>query len=350
MASKYQRRQQWWTKFRHPVTGTLIRESLETTDEARAELLRQRLDLEVALREPRFQAAEMPQRIRDALFMAEPVDGAAAAATAGPAQRVHAGFISPGQVPRRTPVDEAVTAYLRYIASQNAPHHVANKISILRRFLGAARVEKVGGPALTKRRRLENGKATADPVPFFAGTYLDEITPVLVQGFLEGLGVGRKTMRHYREMFHHLFEVCLKFDLYHRTNAHRPNPIAALPSYTSRNGRIVYLTQAQVDEQIAALAGDPVMQIAVTIMIHAGLRRAEALWLMRESISPDLSFLSVRNRRDHETDNLKRREPVANCDRITRLGSDAVTKCDRFQTQRPTSPFRFHRTRRAPGG
>ncbi len=54
MASKYQCRQQWWVKFRDPRTGTLIRESLETTDEARAELLRQRLDLEVALLEPHF--------------------------------------------------------------------------------------------------------------------------------------------------------------------------------------------------------------------------------------------------------------------------------------------------------
>jgi len=109
-------------------------------------------------------------------------------------------------------------------------------------------------------------------------------------------------MRHYRETFHHFFEFCIKFDLYQPTNWHRPNPISALPSYVTRNKRIVFLTQEQVDEQLAALASDPPMQMAATIMIHAGLRRAETLWLTKDAIAPDLSFLSVRNRTDEESD------------------------------------------------
>jgi len=59
MASKFKRRQTWWVKFHHPVTGVRIRESLETRDPTHAELLRQRIELEVAVREPRFGAAEM---------------------------------------------------------------------------------------------------------------------------------------------------------------------------------------------------------------------------------------------------------------------------------------------------
>ena len=107
-----------------------------------------------------------------------------------------------------------MAAYLRFISAENAPLHIANKVSILRRFIGASRVEKAGGPVKTKRRRLKNGEVAPDPAPFFTGEHLDEITPVLVQDFIDGLGVGRKTMRHFRECFHHLFEVCLKFDLY----------------------------------------------------------------------------------------------------------------------------------------
>lgn len=123
-----------------------------------------------------------------------------------------------------------------------------------------------------------------------------------MQNFLEGLGVGRKTMRHYRETFHHFFEFCLKFYLYHPSNWHRPNPISALPSYVSRNRRIVFLTEAQVEEQIARLSCNAVMQMAVMIMIYSGLRRAEALWLTKDSLAPDLSFLSVLNRRDDDSD------------------------------------------------
>jgi integrase len=300
MASKFQRRQKWWIKFRHPVTGQRIRESLDTADEARAELLRQRLDLEVALLEPRFQAAEIPDAILRALgTSAARTEPAPAAVPLATAQSLPAAATVPH---KRATVDEALAAYLRYIASQNAPHHVANKVSILRRFLGTDRVEKAGGPVKTKRRRLGKNEVVADPPPFFTGEHLDEITPTLVQNFIEGLGLGRKTMRHYREMFHHFFEFCLKFDLYVPGNWHRPNPIAALPSYVTRNRRITFLTEADVDAQIAALSGEPAMQIAVQIMIHAGLRRAETLWLTRDSIAPDLSFLSVRNCCDQESD------------------------------------------------
>jgi hypothetical protein len=52
MASKFMRRRTWWVKFHHPVTGARIRESLETHDPARAELLRRRIELEVALLRP----------------------------------------------------------------------------------------------------------------------------------------------------------------------------------------------------------------------------------------------------------------------------------------------------------
>ena len=55
MASKFLRRQKWWVKFRHPQTGEIIRESLNTHDAVRAELLRARLELQVQLPEPRFQ-------------------------------------------------------------------------------------------------------------------------------------------------------------------------------------------------------------------------------------------------------------------------------------------------------
>lgn len=305
MASKFQRRQQWWVKFRDPRTGELVRESLETTDEARAELLRQRLDLEVALLEPRFQAAEIPQRLRERLGVATgELVASATLTTAEPALMASPiPAIAMAFAPRtRTPIEDAVKAYLRFIKSENAPLHFANKVSILRRFIGIPRMEKAGGPIKMKRRRTKNGGHVPDPPPFFTGDFLDEITPSLVQEFLESLGVQKKTMRHYRETFHHFFEFCLKFDLYTPTNWHRPNPISALPSYLSRNQRIVFLTQAQVDEQIAALAAEPAIQMAVTIMIYAGLRRAEALWLMKDSIAPDLSYLSVRNRRDEESD------------------------------------------------
>ena len=67
MAAKYLRRQTWWVRFYHPITRELIRVSLETHDEARAELLRQRVELESELLAPRFKAAELPSDLIMAL-------------------------------------------------------------------------------------------------------------------------------------------------------------------------------------------------------------------------------------------------------------------------------------------
>lgn len=170
MASECQRRQTRWTKFRTPIEGRIIRESFETNDEVRAELLRSRLDLEVALLEPRFRAAEIPTRLREVLAL-EDFAHTPVMAPASSSPSTHFVQISPQPVaPKRATGDEAGASYFRFIASENARLH------------------------------------SSFP------------------------------------------RVCLKFDLYHLTNWHRPNPIAALPGYVSKDRRIVFLTQAQVDE------------------------------------------------------------------------------------------------------
>lgn len=46
MAAKYLRKQTWWLRFYHPRSNELVRESLGISDEARAELLRKRVELE----------------------------------------------------------------------------------------------------------------------------------------------------------------------------------------------------------------------------------------------------------------------------------------------------------------
>ncbi|MEO6054764.1 MAG: hypothetical protein ABIP97_12190 [Chthoniobacterales bacterium] len=289
MAAIYQRRHTWWIRFYHPRTGKLVRESLGTPDSARAELLRQRVELEAALLEPRLQAAELPAAVSQAL--GTPVSL--------PVIEVSATPVLPSvQIPRVS-IEVALKSYIDFIRADNAPRHVDNKLSMLRRFLGTGRVEPFVISDNAKHRGLRLRKSMGG---HFKGEFLDEITPSVLQEFFTRLEVSIKTKRHYREFFHHLFEFCIKFGLYRPENWHCPNPAAALPTYLSRNRRIIYLGIDQVDEQLAALENHPAFQMAAAIMIHAGLRRAEALWLTRDAISPDLSFLSVVNRVDPEND------------------------------------------------
>jgi|GEM_PF-773523 len=302
MASKFLRHRTWWVKFYHPVTGARIRESLETHDPARAELLRQCIELEVALSDPRFRAAEIPSHLR------QEIDSWAANHTNLPGEAQQA-LIEVNEAPRPAPptpavraqdcqqqttIDEALKKYFAQIQEENAPMHVQNKVSILRRFLGDERVEQVLG-----FKKPAGRKALA---PFFEGEFLGELTPSMLQDFMEQLPVTRKTKRHYREFFHHFIELCLNFGYLTPTNWHCPNPVAALPSYVTRNRRIVFLTAEQVEEQLRVLTPFPEIRMGVAIMIYAGLRRAETLWLTRDSISSDLSYISVLNRIDHEHD------------------------------------------------
>ncbi len=297
MASKYLRRSTWWIQFYHPVTRALIRESLDTADEAKAELLRERIDHEVALLDPRYEAVELPPRVREIV----PTGSHGRALTVPHSQST---AISP-EIPTMTTfgsgrsLDEALKAYVDFIRIENAAHHVANKFSILRRFFGSARIARAGGQLKATPR---NANATPQQQPFFVGGKVHEIGPALVQRFIEQLSVSTKTKRHYREVFHHFFEFCLKFGFYQPVNSHCPNPVGALPSYVSRNRRIVFLAAEQIEEQLRVLEPHPNLRIAAALMIYAGLRRAETLWLRREALSPDLAYLSIVNQLDQDVD------------------------------------------------
>lgn len=305
MASTYLRRQQWWIKFQLPGTKRIIRESLETGDPSRAELLRQKIELEVGLLDPRFQTMSLPERIRAELTPGASV--AAAIAAVPPVPVPSPALTAPNPVPAparaRVTIEEAARCYLDYIASENAPETRANKISMLRRFLGPKRAESIVGPSKsTERFGKHRPKIGCGANVAFEGTYLDEVSAAVVQQFIARLGVKKKTQRHYREFFHQFFEVCLNFDLYQPANPYRPNPISALPSYNCKNRRIIYLKTAQIEEQHTALAGHAAIQMAVEIMIEAGLRRSEVLWLTKDSLANDLSFISVVTDYDEDED------------------------------------------------
>lgn len=105
------RRKTWWIKFQHPATGEILRESLATHDAARAELLQERLEREIALLDPRVQAVEVPEAVRRLV----PAQASVALAVRP--------IIRPAMQPTaaRVPFDEAITAYLAFIRTENAP-------------------------------------------------------------------------------------------------------------------------------------------------------------------------------------------------------------------------------------
>jgi integrase len=65
------------------------------------------------------------------------------------------------------------------------------------------------------------------------------------------------------------------------------NPAARVERYKERAPEIRFLTLAQIDEQLEALANTPQLQAMVATLIYAGLRREELLWLTLDDLDLD---------------------------------------------------------------
>jgi integrase len=270
----------WWVQFYHPITGELSRFTLATGDKFAAEQLRRRIELEAELRRPELQLVQIPPPVLESL--GAPPRMPRTAAPAAPA-------LAAGG--RRAGVRDLLALYWVFIREENVAAHRRNKLSILRHFFGWQIVHEVTGM-----------ECRSKPEAYFTGEFADEITAACVRDFIGSRGLEPKTKRHYRELFHNLFEVALADGLIQATNIHSPNPMAALPSYGVRRRKpIVFLDAAQVQTQLDLLAGSPSMQAAVALMLHAGLRRSEALWLKRDCIGGDFEFLTVRTQCDPES-------------------------------------------------
>lgn len=286
MASIYRRPDRpggvWWAKYYHPSTFEPLRDSLNTTDEARAKLLLRRLDLEIELARPEIGSVGIPDKIRERIGITVPVIPPTPVLQTTPASPIEAPAITPKAAARNAPVPEAIKRYHSFIKSDNDDHHVAGKLSILRAFFGTASIDE----ALGQRCRNK-------VVGYYLQPTIGGISGIVLQDFFEKLERGDSTKRHYREVLHHFLEKMIDFEIYTPPSIHRPNPVATLPSFETRNDVITYLTPENIAEQRAALAGNAPILIAVDIMIEAGLRREEALGLRREDIVRDTRQLNV---------------------------------------------------------
>ena len=287
MASIYSRRNQIWIKFTLPGSGRVERLSLQTSDWARAALIQRKVELQMELMDPALVGLEIPQKIRQLLPAAPGAEPALAAEPPKPVPVEAETGVSVAAA--AVSIEYALGEYLEYIKNENSEHHVANKITHLSRFFG--------------RKRLNLPERKKRPEPgVFNGRYLTEVLASDVRQMIDALPTKKKSKRHYRETFHAFFEFAMKSSLFEPKNFRYPNPMSALPSYLEKNQSIVFLTGQQKHDLLELLRPFPSVRMGTGLMIYGGLRRAEALWLTKSSIAPDLKFLSVVNKRDEEKD------------------------------------------------
>jgi len=260
MASIYPRGNTHWIKYYPPGQSEPERQTLATPDPAMAELMRRKLELEVALRQPELRGIVLHAKIWETLgerCLSEPSPGVVPSVASIPAAGAP---VDPGS----PLIEEVLFEYVAFIRVENDGDHAVNKIGHLKKFFGAARLG-VEGP--------EKG--------VFKGKTLADVKVGDVRRLIDSLPVARKTKKHHRETFHNLFEFAMKFNFFLPVNFRYPNPMSALPGYHEKNKPIVYLAQTQIDNLLEKLAPHPSVRIVAALMIYGGLRRAEALWMTR---------------------------------------------------------------------
>jgi integrase len=164
-------------------------------------------------------------------------------------------------------------------AVANVPQATADKISRLRQFFGSALVNSLDPRPPEKLKHAR--KRVTLPLKGIAPTSLSEITPVLILKFLLMKKYGLASKRHYRELFHGLFDCALKSGIYQPPNPYAPNPADDLPSFNGRDKPIIVLTDSEVATQYAAVAADPLVLFGCQLMLEGGFRLHEILALRR---------------------------------------------------------------------
>lgn len=206
--------------------------------------------------------------------------------------------------PSRTPIPGFIEGFIAFLRTVRTHKSLHNDISVLRMVFGPvcpALVPKDprrrdDGSAPTKRKQPKaSGDSKVEPL---AAKHLEEVTTAMVEQYLTRRvredGIAPKTVNRSREVLHRMFNYARKQCGYINPDRRTPNPISDVERRAEPARSIRFLTQAQIDQQLAVLADDPTTWVMVAVMIYAGLRREEVTWLTRRDINLSKRLIHVR--------------------------------------------------------
>lgn len=207
-------------------------------------------------------------------------------------------------LPTRTPLAEILAAYATHVRTVKRPKSAQTDIYYLRHMFGpicpelritsrkvtVACLKRKPKPGIDRRRR----------ELLIEASFFEQITTAQISAFLaakaQTRGLAPKTLNRYREILVRLFNWAITQRGIRMPGGGR-NPAQRAERYRERASEIRFLTLAQIDEQLAALAGQPRLQAMVAMFIYAGLRREELTWLQIEDVdltAPPYGVIRVR--------------------------------------------------------
>lgn len=186
----------------------------------------------------------------------------------------------------RIRLDDLLNEFVEHLRMKLPPKSVVNDISRLRCLFGPI------VPALVRRRP---GKPAKAPTTLVVSN-VEQITTQMLNRRLDERAreVSPKTVNEDREVLHRMFAYAIEFKGMVHPDRRTPNPAAAVKRRRIAAPIIRFLTPEQIRCQLDALSDHVVVRTAAAIMIYAGLRRSEAMWLTDCDVNLKRRLISVR--------------------------------------------------------
>lgn len=200
-------------------------------------------------------------------------------------QRLAHGSDNP--LPTRTPIGEVVAAYIDHMRAHRPERSWTRDLSYLREAFGqCCRELELSSSRARKcrdRRLPDDRRRTLKPI---MAACFEEITTAAISDFIaeqvRAKGLAPKTANRYREVIAKLINWAITTGRVRMPNDH--NPASRVARYREQAPQIRFLTLPQIDEQLHALRFRPQLQTMVAVLIYAGLRREELLWLQTSDL------------------------------------------------------------------
>ena len=189
-------------------------------------------------------------------------------------------------LPTKTPLAQILDKYVDYITAKKTPKSVQNDVYYLRGMFGTIcpKLEitslKRNQEAKRKKVPTESGDGRKN-MPRIEAKSLEEITTAQISEFVTEIvrikGYAPKTANHYIKILRRLFNWAMEEGGVKL--AEDKNPANKVRLYKEKASDITFLTKKQIAEQLEVLEENIQYQTMAAVLIYAGLRREELLWL-----------------------------------------------------------------------
>lgn len=233
-------------------------------------------------------------------------------------------------LPTKTPIADVVTNYIEHMKTRKTAKSVTRDVSYLREAFGPI------CPALAiKNAKLSSKRKSSKLAPIYIeANCFEQVTTADIANFIatqvRRKALAPKTANRYREVLTRLYNWAMT-----QQDVRIPgdkNPAAKVERYKEKAPVIVFLTLAQIDEQLQSLADCPDLQVMVAMYIYAGVRREELCWLTVD----DIDFSAVGNgmiRIRAKTVNGEFWEPKTKFNRVVPISNALKTWLDRYRVK-----------------